>query len=695
MARQHSASVPSACWTSPAPPRSTPPTSATWSSGSPPSAPARSAFAPPARPRTARWPSSQRRDARIGLAAVALEPVTVDGWRLEAARVEVTGGTDYECASMGGAPPTGERGVPAPLVDAGTGERRRLDRLDVPAGSRCSTGAAAQLAERDRTRARPARRRRHPPQLSRGRALLPVAARARVIRLALARGRTAFRDDVQGGRRRAGAAHRAAPLELRLTLRAELRSASGAQRRRLSAGRRGGAPIVVGAHHDGWFSAAFDNASGVAAVLALARALRIGAAGRATRSASRRARPRSTASPTAPKRLVHRRLGTDQRDASPLGRRLALPPQPRGQRPPRSPPAARGAARARGLGPAAGARWSCRGLADERLAREPAPVAGTELWPFLVSGVPGVSAYTWERTFMRTDYHTQYDTIATVDFAHLERLCRFYTFLLLDADADPGGILDHGARARDLARAAAALGDPGRALAAAAEAHGRRRGRAPSPRSAAGSARSTRTAQPPIPTPRPRATSRASRRRWQRSPQATGAVRSVSSRAWARTRSSACSRRRCSRSGASATGGSTRGPPGASQPPDGEPESVARACIAARRARARAARPLARAVARASPRAVTRRARAPRGRHGAGAELRRSRCAARTDHRARASVGPEERDVVARRASSASSARIRPICVANLKACPAPTLSSTSPRPGSRSSTKSRSGGKV
>ena len=38
-------------------------------------------------------------------------------------------------------------------------------------------------------------------------------------------------------------------------------------------GERAGAPIVVGAHHDGWFSAAFDNASGVAAVLALARAL--------------------------------------------------------------------------------------------------------------------------------------------------------------------------------------------------------------------------------------------------------------------------------------------------------------------------------------------------------------------------------------------------------------------------------------
>ena len=29
---------------------------------------------------------------------------------------------------------------------------------------------------------------------------------------------------------------------------------------------------------------------------------------------------------------------------------------------------------------------------------------------------------------MRTDYHTQYDTSEIVDFAHLERLCRFYAF---------------------------------------------------------------------------------------------------------------------------------------------------------------------------------------------------------------------------------------------------------------------------
>ncbi|MDX6562363.1 MAG: hypothetical protein QOD65_2177, partial [Gaiellales bacterium] len=45
------------------------------------------------------------------------------------------------------------------------------------------------------------------------------------------------------------------------------------------------------------------------------------------------------------------------------------------------------------------------------------------------------------------------------------------------ADADPGGILDHAARARELAARARALGAPGEQLARAAAAHGAVRGR--------------------------------------------------------------------------------------------------------------------------------------------------------------------------------------------------------------------------
>jgi hypothetical protein len=104
-------------------------------------------------------------------------------------------------------------------------------------------------------------------------------------------------------------------------------------------------------------------------------------------------------------------------------------------------------------------------------------VTGTEQWPLLVSGIPGISAYTWEQSFARTDYHTQRDTVDLLDFDHLERLARLYTLLLLEADRDPDGILDHPARAADVAKRAAGLGEGGDALIAAAERHGEAKGR--------------------------------------------------------------------------------------------------------------------------------------------------------------------------------------------------------------------------
>ena len=110
--------------------------------------------------------------------------------------------------------------------------------------------------------------------------------------------------------------------------------------------------------------------------------------------------------------------------------------------------------------------------------RVAAPGTGTELWPLLVSGIPGISVLTWEKSFMRTDYHTPRDTPALLDFDHLERLTRFYAYLLLRADADPNAILDHGARADDLAAAAKKLGGAeGQRLGAAAKARASASGR--------------------------------------------------------------------------------------------------------------------------------------------------------------------------------------------------------------------------
>ena len=416
---------------------------------------------------------------QIGLADVALEPVSVDGWRFESARVAVTGGPDYECASMGGAPPTGKDGVLAPLVDVGTGERRRLDRLDVRGrialldwrsssispsdiglelGLRGVVGIVLNCPEGG-------------PFYQSPRALGSFSSHWHA-------GAPPFVTMCKEDAAELRASHRATPLEVRLTLRADLMpGVQGFNVVGYLPGRRRGAPIVVGAHHDGWFSAAFDNASGVAGMLALARAL--------ARSDLRPEHSICFTSRTAEEygltdsaynwctgawgqiNDTHPRWGA----GSPFHLNLEASGHPALRLLLEAPVELVGWAR----------RLARAGAAEGWLTSgwrvSSAPVTGTELWPFLISGVPGVSAYTWARSFRRRDYHPLFDTIETVVFAHLERLCRFYLFLLLSADGDPGGILDHRARARDVAKAAAALGDPGQALAAAAGAHGELRGR--------------------------------------------------------------------------------------------------------------------------------------------------------------------------------------------------------------------------
>lgn len=408
----------------------------------------------------------------IGLADVGLETTPVDGWRFADARVSVVGGADYQCASMGGAPPTPEGGVLAPLVDVGTGERRRLDRLDLGGrialldwrssavapsdiglelGLRGALGVVLNCPEGG-------------PFYQSERALGSFASHWHA-------GAPPFVTMCKEDAAELRSEQRTGQLQVRLVLRAELtHDAPGCNAVGYLPGAKGGAPIVVGAHHDGWFSAAFDNATGVAAMLAMARAMM--GAGRTPRHpicfTSRTAEEYgltnsafgwctgawgqiSETHPTwgarAPFHLCVEASG------HPALRLLIEAPSE----------LAGWARRLARLGAGAGLLTS-----GWRVA---APVTGTELWPFLVSGVPGVSAYTWERSFARSDYHTQHDTAAIVDFAHLERLCRFYLFLLLNADADPDGILDHTVRARELARLASRLGEPGEALAAAAGAH--------------------------------------------------------------------------------------------------------------------------------------------------------------------------------------------------------------------------------
>ena len=225
-------------------------------------------------------------------------------------------------------------------------------------------------------------------------------------------------------------------------------------------------PIVVGAHHDGWFRAAFDNATGVAALIGDRPRARRGRPPPAPPDLLHLADRRGVGAAGPRVRLVHRRLAAGERDAPGVGRAGAVPSLPRGERPPRTcgsrleaPVELTRWARAAGkVGEAEG--WLTSGW------RTSPPVTGTEQWPYLVAGVPGVATYNWETSFAKTAYHTPLDTPEIVDFDHLERLTRFYAYLLLDADRDPDGILDHRARARQLAKQADKLGAAGAPLAA-------------------------------------------------------------------------------------------------------------------------------------------------------------------------------------------------------------------------------------
>ena len=76
------------------------------------------------------WIAGEMRS--LGLTDVAEEPVPVDAWRFLGAYVE-SDGKRYECASMGGVPDTGPRGVQGELVFVRRGEIE----LETLAGRRC------------------------------------------------------------------------------------------------------------------------------------------------------------------------------------------------------------------------------------------------------------------------------------------------------------------------------------------------------------------------------------------------------------------------------------------------------------------------------------------------------------------------------------------------------------------------------
>ncbi len=421
----------------------------------------------------------------IGLSDPAVETVSVDAWRFRSAQVQIQGEPiTFTASSFGGIPGTPADGITARLVDAGDPTRARLDGLDL-------NGCIALV---DWTN-----KRVHPSVF-----VLELARRGvRGLVLCCPPGGAWFQGDgalgafdghwprgappmvmiTQGDaallRERDRAARRSpAPIKtpLTVTLSSRVDITPATLGRNVVGYLRGPepGPVVVGAHHDAWFRGAFDNTSGVAAMLAMARSLV--AAGHI---------PCHTICFTSRTAEEYGRLDKlhdwcigaweqiatvhpDWADSSPFHLCVEASGHPDLRTIVEAPVEYRAWARA-GCRAAEAEGWTPTGW------RVAPPVAGTEQWPYLLKGVPGVATYAWETSFADTDYHTQRDTAANVDNDFVARQSRLYLLLLLDADRRPDAIVDHRARARELTRIAQQTNHG--ALASAARRHGGAQGR--------------------------------------------------------------------------------------------------------------------------------------------------------------------------------------------------------------------------
>jgi hypothetical protein len=380
----------------------------------------------------------------LGLEDVTEEPVPVDGWRLEEAFVELADGTRFDCASFGGVPETGKKGISGELVAVGRGGRRQLDRLDVRGKVALVEWQLARLWPYHvglelGLRGASAMIVYSPPG---GPFYQAPGALGTFDGIWHAEGPPCVTATKEDGARLAARIGE----QVRVVLRAPLaRGAEAANVVGELRGRRAGAPAIVAGHHDGWFGAAFDDATGVAVTLELARAF--------TEAGIRPERTIAFVSHTAEEYGIaesaydwcygawyqvvaeHREWATGSPfylNVEGSGRRdlftLDVPPEL-----------------------TAWVRRHCRtgerdGLLPHgwKLGR---PTTWTEVWPFLAAGIPGINVSTFTAEFDRTEYHTQYDTADRVDFAYLAKLTEVCARLLLD---EP--VLDFGARARELHR---------------------------------------------------------------------------------------------------------------------------------------------------------------------------------------------------------------------------------------------------
>jgi Iap family predicted aminopeptidase len=388
----------------------------------------------------------------IGLQGVALEPVPVDAWRFRSAGLSV-GSDAFECSSFGGVEGTPPGGVEGEIVFVGEGTRRELESIDVAGRIALFDWRGDQLfwpaltaAELGRAGAVGAVCTCLPGsryyQADRALGSFDEIGLAGAPPLAYLRKEDAALviDRLRGG---------AAPA--RLAIDADLaRGATAHNVVGVLPGRTAASPIVIGGHHDCWFGAAFDDATGVAATLAIARAL--------VDAGYQPEHPIVFTSHTAEEygradsafdwligawwQLAHEHPEWSQEAllyvnvegtgmACPMG--VDAPPELRRF--------ARGVvARARRDGLLRhGVTWGV-------------PRTGTEQWPFAAAGVPslGVADEVWE--YMQTRYHTQYDDLSLVDPECLGEAVKFYARLVIAADRNPAALLDLGARSRHLRR---------------------------------------------------------------------------------------------------------------------------------------------------------------------------------------------------------------------------------------------------
>ena len=383
----------------------------------------------------------------LGLENVVEEPVPVDGWRLEEAYVELGDGTRVEGASFGGVPETGARGVEGELVRVGRGGRKQLDRLDV--------GGKVALVEWQVARLWPYH------------VGLELGLRGAKAMVLYAPEGGPFYQAPNALGTFDGIWHAEAPpcvtirredapkLEgrVRVVLRAPRKPSEGWNVVGELPGRRRGAPTIVAGHHDGWFKAAFDDATGVAVTLELARAF--------VEAGVEPERTIAFVSHTAEEYGIaesaydwcygawyqvveeHREWTTRSHfylNVEGSGSRgdpftLDVPPELAGW-----------------------IRRHCRAAERDgllphgwKLAR---PTTWTEVWPFLAAGIPSINVSTFTTAFERTEYHTPYDTPDTVDFGYLAKLTELCARLVLDEPK-----LDFEPRARELESHGLGLGD--------------------------------------------------------------------------------------------------------------------------------------------------------------------------------------------------------------------------------------------